>query len=41
VNSSSVQGFIGIDVPHSGQKMLIQKKRLDLSAFGSHPLREF
>jgi hypothetical protein len=40
VDSSPIQGFIGIDVPYAGQKMLVQKQGLDLTASGVHPLRE-
>jgi len=36
-----VQGLIGVDVSHSRQKMLVQKKRLDLPAPGPHAAYEF
>jgi len=36
-----MQGLIGIDVPHSRQKMLVQKKGLDFPAPGADPADEF
>jgi hypothetical protein len=36
-----MQGLIGIDVPHSRQKMLVQKKGLDFPAPGADPTDEF
>jgi hypothetical protein len=41
MDSGAVQGLIGVDVSHSGQKMLVQKKGLDLPAPGPHPAYEF
>jgi hypothetical protein len=41
MDSGSVQGFIGIDVSDSGQKMLVQEEGFNLPMPGSHPGREF
>jgi hypothetical protein len=41
MDSGPVQGFIGIDVSDSGQKMLVQEEGFDFPMPGSHPGREF
>jgi hypothetical protein len=41
MDSGPVQGFVGIDVSHSGQKMLVEEKGFDFPMPGSHPGCEF
>jgi hypothetical protein len=41
MDSGAVQGLIGVDVSHSRQKMLVQKKGLDFPAPGADPADEF
>jgi len=41
MDSGPVQGLVGIDVSHSGQKLLVQEKRFDFPTSGLHPGHEF
>ncbi len=41
MDSSSMKGFILVDIPYPGQKALVQKKRLDRPVLGADPVDEF
>jgi hypothetical protein len=41
MDSAAVQGLVGIDVSHTGQKLLVQEKRFDFPTPGPHPGHEF
>jgi hypothetical protein len=41
MDSGPVQGLVGIDVSHSGEKMLVQEEGFDLPTPGPHPGHEF